>query len=116
MVGRKKISLLAVATLAGFAFSVVPNWGMAQSGLRESLEKLDRNQNGEIDPDEITPLSRPYLERLARTRRMSMDRSYDIERWQEAARIYFALQNGVFERKCIRFPAGTKNCIKNGVF
>jgi subtilisin-like proprotein convertase family protein len=95
MFGHKNTLLLVVATLAGFAFSMVPNLGMAQSGLRESLEKLDRNQNGEIDPDEITPLSRPYLERLARTRRMSLERSYDIERWQEAARIYFALQNGV---------------------
>ena len=62
---------------------------------RESLEKLDRNQNGEIDPEEITPLARPYLERLAKSRRMSMGRAYDIERWQEAARVYFALQNGV---------------------
>ena len=26
---------------------------------------------------------------------MTLTRSYDIERWQEAARIYFALQNGV---------------------
>ncbi len=33
----------------------------AQSGLRESLERLDRNEDGEISPDEITPLARPYL-------------------------------------------------------
>jgi Ca2+-binding EF-hand superfamily protein len=66
----------------------------AQAGLRESLERLDRDQDGEISPDEITPRARPYLERIAKTRRMSLDRSNDIEKWQEAARIYYALQNG----------------------
>ncbi len=70
----------------------------AQSGLRESLERLDRNGNGEIEPSEITPLARPYLERVAEARRMTLDRAYDIERWQEAARIYYALQNGVAGR------------------
>ncbi|GAB5406610.1 MAG: proprotein convertase P-domain-containing protein [Aureliella sp.] len=68
---------------------------MAQSGLRQSLERLDRNENGEIEPEEITALARPYLERIAEARRMSLDRSYSIERYQEAARIYHALQNGI---------------------
>ncbi len=95
MVGRNtNLLILASAALSVVAFAMSRPL-MAQSGLRESLEKLDRNQNGEIDPEEITPLARPYLERLAKSRRMSMGRSYDIERWQEAARIYFALQNGV---------------------
>lgn len=67
----------------------------AQSGLRESLERLDRNQNGEIEPDEITPLARPYLERIAEVRRMDLNRDYSIERYQEAARIYHAFQNGI---------------------
>lgn len=71
----------------------------AQSGLRESLERLDRNENGEIDPNEITALARPYLERIAEARRMSLDRSYSIERYQEAARIYYALQNGVRDQR-----------------
>ncbi|MEZ6134019.1 MAG: proprotein convertase P-domain-containing protein [Pirellulaceae bacterium] len=69
----------------------------AQASLRESLERLDRNENGEIDPHEITALARPYLERLAETRRLSLDRSNDIEDFQEAARIYHALKNGVAE-------------------
>ncbi len=68
---------------------------LAQSGLRESLERLDRNQNGEIEPSEITPLSRPYLERIAESRRMSLDRPNGIDKLQEAARIYYALKNGV---------------------
>lgn len=67
----------------------------AQSGLRESLDRLDRNADGNLDPDEITPLARPFLERIGAARRLSLSRSNSIERWQEAARVYHALQNGV---------------------
>lgn len=66
-----------------------------QAGLRESLERLDRNQNGLIDPKEITPLARPYLERITKERRMDLDRPIEIHKLQEAARIYYALANGV---------------------
>ncbi len=68
---------------------------LAQAGLRESLERLDRNQNGKIEPDEITPLARLYLERITEARRMSLDRPNPIDKLQEAARIHYALQNGV---------------------
>ena len=95
MIERRLRFAVVLVAVTGFVHCMMANHGMAQSGLRESLEKLDRNQNGEIDPDEITPLARPYLERLAKARRMTLTRSYDIERWQEAARVYFALQNGV---------------------
>ena len=95
MVGRKKRLWILLVVVVGLVPCALSNRVVAQSGLRESLEKLDRNKNGEIDPEEITPLARPYLERLAKSRRMSMARAYDIGRWQEAARIYFALQNGV---------------------
>jgi subtilisin-like proprotein convertase family protein len=67
----------------------------AQAGLRESLENLDRDRDGEISPNEITPRARPYLERIARARRMSLDRPNSIERLQEAARVYHAMENGV---------------------
>ncbi len=67
----------------------------AQSGLRESLEQLDVNENGSIDPDEVTPLARPYLERITEARRMPMDRPMPIDKLQEAARIYYALKNGI---------------------
>jgi subtilisin-like proprotein convertase family protein/Ca2+-binding EF-hand superfamily protein len=70
----------------------------AQAGLRESLERLDRNENGKIDPDEVTPLARPYLERITRSRSrssgMSLDRSIEIDKLQEAARIYYSVNNG----------------------
>ena len=61
-----------------------------QAGLRDSLERLDTNEDGEIQPDEITPLARPYLERVAKSRKMSLDRPNRIDKWQEAARIYYA--------------------------
>ena len=76
-------------------------YASAQAGLRESLERLDTNDNGEIDPSEITPLARPYLERIAEARRMSLERSNDIDKLQEAARVYYAMQNGV-SRKEVR--------------
>ncbi len=66
-----------------------------QAGLRESLERLDRNQNGMLDPGEITTLARPYLERITRERRLDLDRPIEIHKLQEAARIYYALANGV---------------------
>lgn len=95
MIRFNRSSQIPVLIAAGLVSLTASEPVMAQSGLRESLERLDHNQNGQIDPDEITPLARPYLERLAKSRRMSLDRPYEIERWQEAARIYFALQNGV---------------------
>ena len=66
-----------------------------QAGLRDSLELLDRDQDGMIDPDEITPLARPYLERIAQAQRLSLERPNRIDKFQTAARIYHALQNGV---------------------
>jgi subtilisin-like proprotein convertase family protein len=112
MVGRKKCFLILASAVFGAVNIAISGPLVAQSGLRESLEKLDRNQNGEIDPEEITPLARPYLERLAKSRRMSMGRAYDIERWQEAARIYFALQNGVAgERIAAESEASVKSFV-----
>ncbi|MFN3189503.1 MAG: proprotein convertase P-domain-containing protein [Aureliella sp.] len=86
----------------GFAFSCLLSLvalpvseAHAQAGLRESLERLDKDEDGRIGPDEITPLARPYLERIAKARRLSLYRENDISDFQEAARIYYALQNGV---------------------
>lgn len=87
MIGARGIAGLIVAMLT------VPCWG--QSGLRQSLERLDRNGDGEIEPHEITPLARPYLERITSAKRMSLDKANRIDELQEAARIYHAFQNGV---------------------
>ncbi|QDS92322.1 EF hand [Roseimaritima multifibrata] len=87
----------------------------AQSGLRESLERLDRNQNGEIDPEEITSMARPFLERIAKSKRLSLNRSNDIEEFQEAARIYHAMANGMarneidLERDSTVVPFGSRS-------
>ena len=72
----------------------------AQAGLRKSLERMDLNEDGLIHPDEITPLARPYLERImrfrqGRQRNVTFDKPIPISRIQEYARIYYALQNGV---------------------
>lgn len=89
-------SLVCVAALLGNSLSSHQLY--AQAGLRESLERLDTNQNGEIEPDEITPLARPYLERIMRERRMPIERPNDIERLLDAARIYYAVRNGISGR------------------
>jgi len=84
-----------VVMLLGLATSLLHGQPAAgQSGLRESLERLDRNENGRIDPHEITTLARPYLERIARERRLDLDDPIPIERLQEAARSYYAIRNG----------------------
>ena len=69
----------------------------AQSGLREALERLDRDQDGDVEPEEITPLARPYLERIMKASRLSIYRDNDIESVLRAARRYYATQNGVSE-------------------
>ncbi len=79
----------------------------AQSGLRASLERLDRNGDGEIEPDEITPLARPYLERIYQGRRLSLERSHPISAIQEAARTYHALQNGIEDERVRPSERGT---------
>lgn len=92
-------SLVACATvLLGSVFLSPPVF--AQAGLRESLDRLDRNENGRIDPDEITPLARPYLERITSSRSsgLSLDRSVEIEKLQEAAKNYYAIRNGARDR------------------
>ncbi|MBC8869316.1 MAG: calcium sensor EFh, partial [Planctomycetes bacterium] len=86
-------SFLCAAALLGNSF--LSDQLLAQAGLREALERLDKNEDGEISPDEITPLARPYLERITRERGMSVDRTNKIDKLQEAARVYYALRNGV---------------------
>ncbi len=80
-----------------FAAGLAPGVAHGQAGLRDALERLDQagDNDGRIDPEEITPLARPYLEKLYRQRRYSMDRDVDIDKLQEASRIYHAFQNGV---------------------
>ncbi|GIW97744.1 MAG: calcium sensor EFh [Pirellulaceae bacterium] len=71
----------------------------AQGTLRQSLEQLDTNRDGQLQPHEITPLARPYLERIATAFRLRLDREYSIDTWQRCARVYFAKQNGVADER-----------------
>lgn len=89
---------IPLMVFTAWCLSIWPNTNCplhAQAGLRESLEQLDRDSDGRISPEEITPLARPYLERIARARRMSLSRSNEISEFQEAARMYYAVENGV---------------------
>ena len=91
----------------------IPVFG--QAGLRESLEKLDRNNDGVIDPDEITPLARPYLEQLSRSGsrnvRIDLDRPNEISKLQEIARRYHAVRNGATEDVRIRVDRTGKDSV-----
>lgn len=79
-----------------------------QAGLREALEKLDVNNNGMIESEEVTPLARPYLERVMQGRSRRVDepfrRPMRIDQIQESARIYYALKNGVSGERVISEP------------
>ncbi|MEL7336615.1 MAG: calcium sensor EFh [Planctomycetota bacterium] len=92
---RYFLFLLIVVPIALTAMTSVTS---AQGGLRQALEDLDKDDDGEIEPEEITPLARPFLERIARTKRMSLYRDNSIEEFQEAARIYYAVKNGATQR------------------
>ncbi|MCC9599579.1 proprotein convertase P-domain-containing protein [Stieleria sp. JC731] len=91
----QRIRQIAITCFATLVFSCITGRPVqGQAGLRESLEQLDRDNDGMIEPHEITPLARPYLERVAESRRMSLQRPNRIDQWQEAARIYYAMKNG----------------------
>lgn len=96
----RTFSRQSTAAITLLLILIIPNSDVeAQSGLRESLERLDTNENGVIEPDEVTPLARPYLERILKIRDrrsgVSIDKPVTIEKIQESARIYHALKNGV---------------------
>ncbi|WP_436716855.1 proprotein convertase P-domain-containing protein [Roseiconus lacunae] len=106
-----KLRFTLAALVLPFACCVLSaSAAFGQAGLRESLERMDRNQDGMISPDEITSLSRPYLERVAEARRMSLERTNRIDKWQEAARIYYAMKNGS-DRDSVR-PSREKTTLK----
>ena len=71
-----------------------------QAGLREALERLDINQNGQIDPSEITPQARPYIERITTNQSKSWkEKEISIERLTDIARRYYYGKNGGFGRE-----------------
>ncbi|MFP6603087.1 MAG: proprotein convertase P-domain-containing protein, partial [Pirellulaceae bacterium] len=86
------LGLLATAMISPSAYG--------QAGLRVALEKLDKNQNGQIDPSEITPQARPYIERITKNQSRSWkEREISIERLTDIARRYYYAKNGGNERE-----------------
>ena len=86
------LGLLATAMMSPAAYG--------QAGLRAALEKLDKNQNGQIDPSEITPQARPYLERITKNQSKSWkEKEISIERLTDIARRYYYAKNGGNERE-----------------
>lgn len=97
--GRLKYALTLIVLLWLQADSRV----QAQSSLRESLERLDRNENGMLDPDEVTPLARPFLERILRSGSRSRSREsfrepMPLSRIMESARFYYLEKSGIVGR------------------
>lgn len=94
---------------------VTANTVTAQSGMKQSLERLDRNSNGVIEPEEITPLARPFFEQLmgVRTRlgRLDLDRPNEISKLQEYARLYFLEKNGGGDRRSIEPKREGRNTV-----
>ncbi len=105
-----KWSVVCVAVASGSSLSC--DQLHAQSGLRESLERLDTNEDGQISPEEITPRSRPYLERIAKSHRLSLDAPNQIDKLQEAARIHHALVNGAAGKRIV--PEGEASVLPFG--
>ena len=105
-VGDATVSRFGCCLVIGTVLMFLPGGAdpaYAQSGLREALERLDVDEDGEIDAEEVTPLARPFLERILRSsRRRDLDELFEkpisIERLQEEARRYFAIRNGVSGR------------------
>ncbi|MEO2021574.1 MAG: proprotein convertase P-domain-containing protein, partial [Pirellulaceae bacterium] len=90
----------SVACVAILLTGMVVNPLFGQAGLREALERLDKNQDGQISPDEITPQARPYIERITENQSRSWrEKPISIERLTGIARKYYYGQNGGFGRE-----------------
>ena len=81
-----------------FPSCLFTNHACGQAGLRESLEKLDVNNNQHIDPHEVTTLARPYLTRISRGSRgrggFSLHQPVSITDVMSAAQRYYSARNG----------------------
>lgn len=88
---RRFHACVFIGLIAGLAYAQP---SLAQSSMGDSLKRLDRNGDGQIEPDEITSLARPFMERVGRARRISLDRPNSVNRWLEAVQYFYSEQNG----------------------
>jgi subtilisin-like proprotein convertase family protein len=90
----------SVACLAMLLTVTLVSPALGQAGLREALERLDKNEDGQISPDEITPQARPYFERITENQSRSWrEKPISIERLTGIARKYYYGQNGGIGRE-----------------
>ncbi len=85
--------LIGLGLIGFFLCPILPPSDVAAQGaLRDSLERLDQNRNGIIEPEEISPMARNYLAAIAKSGRLSLSRANSIDAWQEAARTHHAAE------------------------
>ena len=78
--------------------NVINNSANGQHDLRETLDRMDRNQNQYLDPEEITTFSRAYLEQVSNSgssrTRLDLDKPIPITYLMRAIQAYQAVRNG----------------------
>ncbi len=78
---------LRSAMIAAMILSVAPQ-AAADPGRLDAIQRLDKNNDGYIDPEELNDRVRRYLHPIAEARGMRLSRSYSVERWEESIRRY----------------------------
>jgi len=82
---RNKTRKIAVLFLLLLLF--VPSVAVAQW---EWIDRVDRDRNGYVEPDEISDRARDYLERFTKDYGISLARPNAVKRLEEAAKLYYA--------------------------
>jgi len=84
------LRIFAVIVWLTAAGAVSPHLAQAQS---EWVRRLDANNNGYIEPSELSDRSRAFFDRFARDAGIDLNRTNSVARLEEAARRYFERRN-----------------------
>lgn len=82
--------MFSIFVLLNAAGAVSPYLAQAQS---EWVRRLDANNNGYIEPSELSERSRAFFDRFARDAGIDLNRTNSITRLEEASRRYFESRN-----------------------
>jgi subtilisin-like proprotein convertase family protein len=82
--------MFTIFVLLNAACAVSPHLAQAQS---EWVRRLDANNNGYIEPSELSERSRAFFDRFARDAGIDLNRTNSITRLEEASRRYFESRN-----------------------
>ncbi len=85
IIGRRLFAPCLLASCLGLISA-----GQAEAQIEESLKRLDKNQNGLIEPDEWNPRARAFVQRFAARYGIDLARPQTITRLNQAAAGYFA--------------------------